>query len=517
MESLNEDIGNPRFFDFKKRPYDAVNPRLTFQFWPAFQSELRRKGLSSVLDVQFNPLPIEPSAALRRIKHDDLLAKTRLQKYETDYDDFLLGAGTEPSLDLLRLAPETERVATDHDRKEVRFFKELMEKHATFANTALGIFNTFTTKSVQTDLSHILDDPRIHPRNKVFQLQQFFKDITPPNVAIAEQIKVEVANIPLALTYEDALRVANQIRDLQAELELVNPAATLTLSEMVSKLVSKIRDPKFQMLRFQISEWEERRLSSAVTGTSTFGALLSSAMSASTASVGSLLSGAGGGGARSSSSSSSSSSGVAAVAPVVSGVLTPVPIIVQFRPLIDLIQKFRLSESTIESNYSINSVDVIINGGNAGAQTPYPAHPPGGRPDFFTPPPHPSGQFVWVPKDSYVKPFGGNDGNSRQGNRSNKSDRGGDRHRDQGNGKDRNSRGDSHGKRGVTDSRPDRNSRGDKSSRGDKDSSKRDRDHRPRGDSSKSASDGGDKKRDRPSSSRDHQAASMTVASDDEN
>ena len=140
MEFVQEDLGNPRFFDFKKRPYDAVNPRLTFQ------SELRRKGLSSVLDLQFNPLPPEPTAALRRIQHDDALAKRRLLKYETDYDDYLLGNGTEPSLDLLRLAPETERVATEQDRKEVRFFKELMEKQATSANTALGVFSTLTKK-----------------------------------------------------------------------------------------------------------------------------------------------------------------------------------------------------------------------------------------------------------------------------------------------------------------------------------------------------------------------------------
>ena len=165
MESIHEELGNPRFYDFKKRPYDAVNPRLTFQFWPAFQSELKRKGLSSVLDTQFNPLPIEPKAAIRRIKHDDSLAKTRLAKYEEDFDAYILGTGSEPSLDLLRLAPDNLRVATDQDRKDLRFFKELMEKHATSANTALGVFNTLTTKSVQTDLSHILDDPRIHPRN----------------------------------------------------------------------------------------------------------------------------------------------------------------------------------------------------------------------------------------------------------------------------------------------------------------------------------------------------------------
>jgi hypothetical protein len=304
MESTHEELGNPRFYDFKKRPYDAVNPRLTFQFWPAFHSELKRKGLSNVLDLQFNPLPAEPKAALRRIKHDDILAKTRLEQYETEYDAYILGTGIAPSLDLLRLAPDTERVATEQDRKEVRFFKELMEKHATEANTALGVFNALTTKSVQTDLSHILDDSLIHPRNKVFRLEQIFKAITPPNVAIAEQIKVEVSNISLALTYEDALRVANQIRDLQAELELINPAATLTLSEMVSKLVSKLRDPKFQMLRFQISEWEDKRLATVSSSTG-FGAVLASGLTSSTASVSSLLGSSGGGGARSSSSSSS--------------------------------------------------------------------------------------------------------------------------------------------------------------------------------------------------------------------
>ena len=157
MDSIHEELGNPRFFDFKKRPYDAVNPRLTFQFWPAFQSELKRKGLSSVLDLKFNPLPVPPKAAIRRIEHDDTLAKTRLEKYEVDFDAYIMGTGTEPSLDLLRIAPDNLRVATEQDRKEVRFFKELMEKHATSANTALEVFNTLTTKSVQTDLNHIFD------------------------------------------------------------------------------------------------------------------------------------------------------------------------------------------------------------------------------------------------------------------------------------------------------------------------------------------------------------------------
>jgi hypothetical protein len=58
-------------------------------------------------------------------------------------------------------------------------------------------------------------------------------------------VKEELSQIPHATTYVEALRVANQIRDFQAELELVNPIATLSLSEMVSKLMSKIQDPKF--------------------------------------------------------------------------------------------------------------------------------------------------------------------------------------------------------------------------------------------------------------------------------
>jgi len=71
METFSEDSVTHRFFDFNKRPYDAVNPRLTYQFWPAFQSELKRKGLSTVLDLRFNPLPVEPKVSIRRIKHDE--------------------------------------------------------------------------------------------------------------------------------------------------------------------------------------------------------------------------------------------------------------------------------------------------------------------------------------------------------------------------------------------------------------------------------------------------------------
>ena len=480
MDLIYEDSVNTRFFDFKKRPYDTVNPRLTYQFWPAFQSELKRKGLSTVLDLRFNPLPVEPTVSIRRIKHDDELAKARLARYETEYDAFLLAGGTAPSLDLLRLAPETDRVATDHDRKEVRHFKEVMEKHATSANTALGVFNAMTTKSVQTDLSHILDDDQIHPRNKVFQLAIFFEALTHPNVAIGEQLKEELSRIVNATTYVEALRVANQIRDLQAELELVNPSATLTLSEMVSKLLSKIRDPKFQMLRFQIAEWEEKRLSTVTTSSLTYGSLLTSALSASVTSVGILTSGGGG---ASSSSSSSSSSPAPSPSPAATPVPAVVPIIVQFRPIIDLIQKFRLSESVLDSNYSINSVDVIINGGNAGlpqvpqlgASMQYPQQP---------------GQFVWGPQDSYFKPPGGNGRQGTRNPRTVKFSKGNDRYRETGGDRFQVPRGDKSDKRKSFDKKDVRSSRGDQTSRGDKDQYRKDR--QPRGDTKPTASEGGD-------------------------
>jgi hypothetical protein len=119
--------------------------------------------------------------------------------------------------------------------------------------------------------------------------------------------------------------------------------------------------------------------------------------------------------------------------------VSAIPVIVQFRPLIDLIQKFRLSDSTIDSNYSLNSVDVMLNGGHVAALLPYSSGQLNGRPDVYPPPPNSSGQFVWVPRDSYVKPSGGRSERSRQGPRS--SEKVGDHNRDRPNSRERNSRG----------------------------------------------------------------------------
>jgi len=64
-----------RFYDFKKRPFDGINKRVTYQFWPAFESELKRKGLSPVMDLKFNPMPTEPTASFRKAAHDEAVSK----------------------------------------------------------------------------------------------------------------------------------------------------------------------------------------------------------------------------------------------------------------------------------------------------------------------------------------------------------------------------------------------------------------------------------------------------------
>jgi hypothetical protein len=167
----------------------------------------------------------------------------------------------------------------------------------------------------------------------------------------------------------------------------------------------------------------------------------------------------------------------------------------------------------MDSNYSINSVDVIINGGNAsvppvpsfGSQMPYPQQP---------------GQFVWVPQGSYVKPPGGNGAQGTHGTAGPRAIKFNDRNRDIQRDRFQVSRGDKSDKRKFGDKTDVRSSRGDQTSRGDQ-ASRGDQQYRKdrpyKGDTKTSASDGGDRKRDRPSSSRDHQAASMTVEACEEN
>ena len=131
--------------------------------------------------------------------------------------------------------------------------------------------------------------------------------------------------------------------------------------------------------------------------------------------------------------------------------------------------------------------------------------------------PQQQGQFVWVPQSQYVKPPGGN-GSQRSRSETNslvrglKYARGPDPNREIPRGRNKYVRTDKSERYKTSDDRSDKASRGDKSSRGDRDSSHKDRNFR--GDNvKKSTSEGGERKRDRPSSSRDHQAASMTVAS----
>ena len=331
-----------RFCDFRKRPFDGINKRIVYQFWPAFESELKRKGLSPVMDLKFNPMPTEPTASFRKVAYDDSVMQARLAAYDTAQTSHLLHATRAPDINTLKLDPD-DCVASSADRKAIKCFQEDMERQATTANQALGVFNSFTTKSVQNELSYILDDPVNHPRHKIFLLQDYFNRQTPPNVAIGEKIKMEIGDLPQARNYTEILGIANTIRDLQAELTLVNPTATLSLSEMVSKLLSKIQDREFQMLRFQISEWEEQRLAN-----------LAIAMAppppppAPARGIVSSSSGGGGSSASSPASSSFSSGGNASLRLSNASLGTLVPqfgpkplsVSQQFRPVIDLVQKF---------------------------------------------------------------------------------------------------------------------------------------------------------------------------------
>jgi hypothetical protein len=371
------------------------------------------------MDLRFNPLPTEPTASFRKAAYDDDAMKTLVITYDAALSAHLLHGGVAPDIDTLKIPPE-ELAASYSDRKAIKSYNDEMERQATSANQALGIFISFITKSVQNDPGHILDDSVTHPRHKIFQLQQFFIRQTAPNVAIGEKIKMEIGDLPQARNYADILSVANSIRDLQAELTLVNPTATLTLSEMVSKLLSKIQDKEFQMLRYQISEWEELRLAALVPNPPqpAFVSRFSSAASSPTTSISAPVSAGGG---ASSSASSSGGAGSLRVSNASLGVLTqPAPpraltVSVQFRPVIDLIQKFYLSVSTVDTSaHSVNSVDVIINGGGAGSsqqpltgnQIPMWGMP---RPDFFP-------QYLqWMNQvNSPVKPSGGNSGVNRQ-------------------------------------------------------------------------------------------------------
>ena len=536
MQNSDENSATSRFYDFRTRPFDGINKRITYQFWPAFQSELKRKGLSSVLDDKYHPLPIEPTAALRKVAHDERVMTERLAVYDLALTTHLLTAsGREPDIATLKIKPE-DLAASESDRKSIKYFKDEMDRQATTANQALGIFVAFTSKSVQNDLAHILDEPVNHPRHKIFQLREFFIQQTPPNVAIGEKIKMEIGELPQARTYAEILNVANTIRDLQAELTLVNPTATLSLSEMVSKLLSKIQDKEFQMLRYQISEWEEQRLAALIPGPSPL-VPSSAPVSASAPSSVSMSSSLSTSSATSSASTpSAGGGGNLRVSSLSLGVLVPPfrprppSVSVQFRPVIDLIQKFHLSVSSLDASASLNSVDVIINGGGAGSsqqsltgnQSPMWGMPP----DFRLP------QYLqWMAQmHSPVKPSGGNAGTNRQsrfdddyrGRRHprNKTPNSVERRGDTSSRGDKSSRGDTSYRRRRDDvsNRDDSTSRGATSSRGERsDSRSTSSRHDSRNDSRESrhrdrdTSERSDRKRD-----RSVQASSLTVDLDED-
>ena len=93
MQNLEEHSLISRFHDFRKRPFDGLDKRTVYQFWPAFESELKRKGLSPVLDLKFNPLPTEPTASLRKVAHDETAMTALVVAY-----DLALTAHSQPKV-----------------------------------------------------------------------------------------------------------------------------------------------------------------------------------------------------------------------------------------------------------------------------------------------------------------------------------------------------------------------------------------------------------------------------------
>jgi len=212
MQNLDEStFTGGRFYDFRKIPFDGLNKRTIYQFWPAFESEMKRKGLSPVMDLRFNPLPTEPTASFRKVAHDDEAMQVLVTAYDAALSGHLLNGGVAPDIDSLKIAPD-DLAATPSDRKAIKSYHDEMERQATSANQALGLFISFTTKSVQNDLAHILDDTVTHPRHKIFQLRDFFTRQTAPNVSIGEKIKMEIGDLPQARNYTDILSVANSIQ-----------------------------------------------------------------------------------------------------------------------------------------------------------------------------------------------------------------------------------------------------------------------------------------------------------------
>jgi hypothetical protein len=153
-------------------PY-GIYERTEHQLWPSFQSELKRRGLYHVLDLHFNPLPTPPLLSFRKIAHDDKAIADRIALYDAALKDHILHGEAAPSIDLLKMDTSL-LVASESDKTAVKYFHYEMEKQSISANAVLQIFNSFATKSVQQDLAHIIDDPDINPRNKVFQIQDHF-------------------------------------------------------------------------------------------------------------------------------------------------------------------------------------------------------------------------------------------------------------------------------------------------------------------------------------------------------
>ena len=87
--TLDNEFSQTRYFDFLKTPFDGLSDRLRYQVLPAWKAELDRKGLGSITDPSYHPLPSKPLREYR-LRDIDRREKDRaFSLFAQQEDDYL--------------------------------------------------------------------------------------------------------------------------------------------------------------------------------------------------------------------------------------------------------------------------------------------------------------------------------------------------------------------------------------------------------------------------------------------
>ena len=87
--STIDEFSQTRYFDFLKTPFDGLSDRLRHQVLPAWKAELDRKGLGSITDPSYNPLPDTPSREYRLRDIDRRERDRAFALFAQQEDDYL--------------------------------------------------------------------------------------------------------------------------------------------------------------------------------------------------------------------------------------------------------------------------------------------------------------------------------------------------------------------------------------------------------------------------------------------